>query len=55
MQRCTYIPELSNFIPSLSFAHCRRSRWNMIEPLLIRICLSTCFRVIAEKGRRTSR
>ena len=31
------MPELSNFIPSLSFAHCRRSRWNMIEPVLHRI------------------
>ena len=35
--RRTHMPELSNFIPSLSFAHCRRSRWNMIEPVLHRI------------------
>ena len=33
-QQDTHIPELSNFIPSLSFAHCLRSRWNMIEPVL---------------------
>lgn len=33
-ERDTHMPELSNFIPHRSFAHCLRSRWNMIDPLL---------------------
>ena len=28
------MPELSNFIPQLFFAHCRRSRSNIIDPVL---------------------